>query len=93
MPNVECLALAVNGLILVVERKEEEKKENFQRKAVGMIDGRHRDKWAKVKMVMQGTRRGPERRETRQASRPTDARSHYWMPHAHFLRLFYFPFY
>ena len=32
-------------------------------------------------MVMQGTRRGPERRETRQASRPTDARSHYWMPH------------
>ena len=39
--------LAVNGLILVVERKG--KRENFQRKVGGIIDGRHRDKRTKGK--------------------------------------------
>lgn len=43
-------------------------------------------------MVMQGTRRGPERRKTRQASRPTDARSHYWMPQNSLSGSFFFLF-
>lgn len=43
-------------------------------------------------MVMQGTRRGPERRKTRQASRPTDARSHYWMPQNSLSASFFFLF-